>query len=236
MDVTTQQLGGTLLSVDSTAQTGSWALATAGRWQASWWLLTASGPVREPFHNGLSGSGTCRDRQENVTSHQRGLLSWGNLSRGSRGGHRCCHKANTSQGDSPPLKRGQALVCLFLFKHICSRLQPFWIVSSFKNLETKLATFLRTHVVCPLRWKRLLGLVLFFYAFPSVFAYFATRAYLVLAKPVMMFHLGFIAHRKKWHVWRINCKESEWTWYKVRFFSGHPLLHLGWLHLCGRIL
>uniref|UniRef100_A0A4X1TSJ4 Uncharacterized protein n=1 Tax=Sus scrofa TaxID=9823 RepID=A0A4X1TSJ4_PIG len=75
MDVTTQQLGGTLLSVDSTAQTGSWALATAGRWQASWWLLTASGPVREPFHNGLSGSGTCRDRQENVTSHQRGLLS-----------------------------------------------------------------------------------------------------------------------------------------------------------------
>lgn len=54
MDVTMQQLGGTLLSMDSTAQTGSWTLATTGLWQASWWLLTASGPVREPFHNGLS--------------------------------------------------------------------------------------------------------------------------------------------------------------------------------------
>ena len=74
MDVTAQQLGGTLLSVDSTAQTGSWTLATAGLWQASWWLLTASGPERGSFHNGLSGYWTCRDLQENVTSHHRGLL------------------------------------------------------------------------------------------------------------------------------------------------------------------
>lgn len=70
MDVTTQQLGGTLLSMDSTAQTGSWTLATGGLWQASWWLLTASGPERESFYNGLSGYGTCRDQQENVTSHR----------------------------------------------------------------------------------------------------------------------------------------------------------------------
>lgn len=64
MDVTTQQLGGTLLSMDSTTQTGSWTLAAAGLWQASWWLLTASGPVRKPFHNGLSGCWTCRDWQD----------------------------------------------------------------------------------------------------------------------------------------------------------------------------
>lgn len=36
MDVTTQQLGGALLGMDSTAQTGSWTLAAAGLWQASW--------------------------------------------------------------------------------------------------------------------------------------------------------------------------------------------------------
>lgn len=95
MDVTMQQLGGTLLSMDSTAQTGSWTLATAGLWQASWWLLTASGPERESFHNSLSGYWTCRDWQENSTSHHQGLLSWRSLSQESRDGHRCSHRAKT---------------------------------------------------------------------------------------------------------------------------------------------
>uniref|UniRef100_A0A8C0Z9W6 Uncharacterized protein n=1 Tax=Cyanistes caeruleus TaxID=156563 RepID=A0A8C0Z9W6_CYACU len=45
MDVTTQQLGGTFLSMVSNTQT------------ASWWLLTASGPVRESFHSACQGTG-----------------------------------------------------------------------------------------------------------------------------------------------------------------------------------
>jgi len=33
------------------------APAIAKPWQASWWLLTASGPVRESFHSACQGTG-----------------------------------------------------------------------------------------------------------------------------------------------------------------------------------
>lgn len=104
MDVITRQLGGTLLSMDSTAQTGSWTLATAGLWQASWWLLTANGPVREPFHNGLSGYWTCRDK-----SPVRAVKL---KSQGSRGGHCCSHQASTGWSDSPPFQRVTFSLCV----------------------------------------------------------------------------------------------------------------------------
>lgn len=116
MEVTTQQLGGSLLSMDSTAQTGSWALATAGLWQASWWLLTASGPARESFHNGLSGYWTCRDRQENVTSHQWGLLSWRNCLREVEVVTTAATNLTPPRvSDFPPLQRGLAFLVVVFF-------------------------------------------------------------------------------------------------------------------------